>query len=198
MSAVAVVLSLSSVSGIAVVVVSSLLSVVSSPTRIISLPFDGSDHHLRRPELKDLWHAKVGDPIDAQIEGFDVWNIPVGRLGDNMRSQWSRQPRHTDLKMVLKDLIGRPSVLSRFGIMNVFSVCQDGAFSAVERPRKNDFVFAATAIGSGLSGGNGGGIGDTKLEDNLLFGKPKSLGGVFDTVVDCVGAEDVRHGWLVS
>lgn len=169
------------------------ITITISTISPITLSFHGTDNHLRRPELKYFGHGKIRNPVDAQIKGFDVGNIPIGRLGDEMRSQRPRQSRHTDLKVVLKDLIGRPSVLSRFAVMNVLSVAQNLALSAIEGPRKDDFVFAATAIGSILSGGYGGGIGDTKLEGDLLFGKAKGLGGVFDTVVDRVGAEDVRH-----
>lgn len=163
----------------------------SHPSSRLSL--DGTDDHLRRPELKDLWHGKVGNPVDPNVKGFDVGDIPIGRLGDEMHPERTRQTGDTELEVVLKDLIGRPSVLSRFGIVHVLSVAHDLALSAVETPGEDDVVLASTAVGSGFSVRNGGGIGDPKLELDLLFGKAKGLGGVFDSVVNLVGAKDVRH-----
>lgn len=59
-----------------------------------SLALDGTNYHLRRPELEDLGHGKVGNPVESDIEGFDVGNIPVGRLGDEMASDRTRQTGH--------------------------------------------------------------------------------------------------------
>lgn len=180
---------------VASVAVSSSSSFSSSPGPHPSsrLALDGTDYHLRRPELKDLWHGKVGNPVDSNVEGFDVGDIPIGWLGDEMHSERTRQTGDTELEVVLKDLIGRPSVLSRFGIVNVLSVANDLALSAVETPGEDDFVLASAAVGSGFSVRHGGGIGDSKLEDDLLFGKAKGLGSVFDIVVNLVGAKDFRH-----
>ncbi len=168
---------------------------VSSPghTHTLSLSLDGTDDHRRCSELEDLRHGKVGNSVESQIEGFDVGNVLVGRLGDEMRSEGSRQTGDTELEVVLKDLIGRPSVLSGFGIMNVLSIAHYLALSAVEGPSENNFVLAPAAVGSLLPTGNGRGVADSKLESDLLFGKAKSFGSVFDAVVNLVGAENVRH-----
>jgi len=155
-------------------VLSSSVVLLFSPGHL-SLALDGTDNHLRRPELKDMWHGKVGNPVESQIEGFDVGNILIGRLGDEMRSDRTRQTGDTDFEMVLKDLIGSPSVGSRFGKVDVLSVAHDLALSAVEGPNEDDFVLASAAIRSGISVRDGGGICDTKLEDDLLFGKAKGL-----------------------
>lgn len=153
---------------------------------------------MRRPELKDLGHLKVRNPIQSQIKRFDVGDIPVGRLGDEMGSEGTRQTGNTELEVVLEDLIGRPSILSRLGIVNVLSVAHYLALSAVEGPNENDFVFAPAAVGSGLSAGNGGWIADSKLEGDLLFGKSKRFGSVFDAIVNLIGAEDFRHDSVVE
>jgi len=81
--------------------------------------------------------------------------------------------------------------------MNVLSVTHDLAFSAVEGPDENDFVLTTAAGGSGFSVRKSGGIGDTKLEGNLLFRKAKGPRGVFDHEVNRVGAEDVRHDYAL-
>jgi len=97
------------------------------------------------------------------------------------------------LPVVLEDLVGRPSVLSRFGIVNVLTVAQNLTFSAVEGPDEDDLVLASTAGGSGLSSRHRGGVGDPKLKDDLLFGKTKGPRGVFHAVIDLVGTENFRH-----
>jgi len=159
----------------------------------LSLALDRTNNHLWRPELENLWHDKVGNPVESQIEGFNVRNVTVGRLGDEMRPKGTRQTGHTELEVVLKDLIGGPPVLPGFGIVNVLSIAHYRALSAVERPSEDDFVLAPTAVGSGLSARNGRGIPDSKLEGDLLFGKAKGFRRVFDTVVNLVGAENFRH-----
>jgi len=101
--------------------------------------------------------------------------------------------------VVLEDLVGRPSVLTRFGIVNVLPVAHNLTLSAVEGPNEDDLVLASTAGGSGLSGRHRGWVSDPKLEDDLLFGKAKGFRGVFDAVVDLVGAENFRHdGFKIS
>lgn len=120
-------------------------------------------------------------------------NVSVGGLGDEVRPERPVQTSDTKLEMMLEDLVGGPSILSRFRIMNVLSVTHDLALSAIEGPNENDFVLTATAGGSGFSVCESRGIGDTKLEDNLLFRKAKGLRGVFDRIVNLVGAEYIRH-----
>ena len=96
--------------------------------------------------------------------------------------------------MVLEDLVSRPSILSRFGVMDVLPIAEDLTLSTVERPNEDDFVLASTASRSRGSTRNGGGIGDSKFESDLFLGKTKGLGSIFDRVVDLVWAKDVRHG----
>lgn len=148
---------------------------------------------MRSPELKDLRHTKVRNPVQSQIEGLDVGNVLIRRLGDQMPPKRTRQTRDAEFKVVLEDLIGSPSVLPRFGVVDVLSVAQDLALSAVQRPNENDFVLAPTAAGSRSSTRYCGGIGNTKLKDNPLLGKSKGLRSVFDAIVNLVRAENVRH-----
>lgn len=178
---------------VGIVLVAAVSSSAAAPSRGFAASLDGTGDHPGPSELIDPGHTKVGNPVQAKIEGLDVGNILVGGLGDEVRPQGSRKTRHTDLEVVLEDLIGRPSVLSGFGKVDVLSVRQNLALSAVQGPNEDDFVLGSTAVGSRFPVGDGRGIGDTKLEGDLLFGEPKGLGSVFDTVVDLVGAEDVRH-----
>jgi len=160
--------------GIVLVVVAVVATAVVSPPGL-SLSLDGTDDHRRRSELKYLWHGKVGNTVETDVEGTDVGNVPVGRLGDEMGPQRSDQTRDLELEVVLKDLVGRPSVLSRFGIVDVLPVADDLALSAVERPGEDDLVFAAAAIGSGLTVRNGGGLAMPNLKMIFFLEKPKVL-----------------------
>jgi len=66
----------------------------ASASTPLALALDGTNDHSRRPELEDLGNGKVGNPVESDIEGFDVGNIPVGRLGDEMASDRTRQTGH--------------------------------------------------------------------------------------------------------
>jgi len=186
--------------GFLLVMVSAAASVAAAvsavATSLSPLALDGTDNHLRPPELIDFGKRKVGDPVDAQVEGFDVGNILVGWLGDEVGPERTGESGHAKLERVLKDLVGRPSVLSRFGVVDVLPVQEDLALSTIEGPGENDLVLAPATVRTSLTVGYCGGIGDAELEGDSLFGKPKGLGGVFDTVVDLIGAEDIRHGGM--
>mmetsp|Transcript_24019 Transcript_24019/g.56697 ORF Transcript_24019/g.56697 Transcript_24019/m.56697 type:complete len:212 (-) Transcript_24019:165-800(-) len=157
------------------------------------LALDRTDNRLRRPELIDLWHSEVGNSVETQIEGLDVGNIPIRRLGDQMGSKWTRQTGNPYFKLVLEDLVGRPSVLSRFRVMDVLPVAEDLTLSTVERPNEDDLVLASTTAGSQSSARNGRGISDSKFESDPFLGKSKRLRRIFDAIVNLIWAENVGH-----
>jgi hypothetical protein len=89
---------------------------------MITIAFDGTTNHLRRSQLKDFGKGKKGNPINAQIKGMHRWNIPIGRLGNQMSTEGDVESRNANLKMMLKDLITRPTILTRFGKVNVLAI----------------------------------------------------------------------------
>lgn len=111
-------------------------------------PRDWTTNHLRRPQLKDFGHAKVRHSIDAQIKRLDLRHISIGRLCDQVTAEGSGQSRHTNKELMLKDLIGRPSILSRLRVMDILPVGKNLTLSAVEGPGKDDFMFTAPTVRS--------------------------------------------------
>jgi hypothetical protein len=54
-------------------------------------------------------------------------------------------------------------------------------------------VLTAATVCTRLSIGNGLFVGNTKLENDLLLGESKGLGGVIDTKVNLIRTEYFRH-----
>ncbi len=108
--------------------------------------FDRSTDHLGTSKLKDLRKGKEGDSIDSQVKRLYRWNISVGGLRNQMASKRCTKVGDTHLKVVLKDLIGGPTVQSRLGIVYIFTIGKNLSLAAVETPRKDDFVLTSAAM----------------------------------------------------
>jgi len=95
-----------------------------------------------------------------------------------MTSERLTEPRHSQVEMMLKDLIRCPSILSRFRVMNILAICQDLALARVERPNKDDFVLRPSAVGSSESIPQGLSVAHAKLEGDSLLGEAKGFGSI--------------------
>lgn len=79
------------------------------------------------------------------------------------------QTRHADGELMLEDLIRRPSILPRLGVMDILTIGQNLTLSTVEGPCKDDFVFAATAVGPLETLRETFSAGHPKFESDLLL-----------------------------
>jgi hypothetical protein len=62
--------------------------------------------------------------------------------------------------------------------VNVLSISENLTLSRVERPNKDYFMFAPSAVGSGESIVQSSVVGDAKLEGDSLFREPKRFGSI--------------------
>lgn len=92
-----------------------------------------------------------------------------------MTSNWLTESRHSHVEMMLEDLVRSPSVLPGFRVVNILSIGENLTLSRVERPDKDDFMFAPSAVGSVESIVQSLFVGDAKLEGDSLFREPKGL-----------------------
>jgi hypothetical protein len=132
---------------------------------------EGAGDHLGRPQLEDFGHAKVRNPVDAQIEWLDLGHVPVGRLGDQVTPKGDGRVRDTEGERVLEDLIGRPTVLSALRVMDILPIRQDLTLPAVEGPGEDDLVLASAAVGPREALRKTFLVGNAELEGDLLLGE---------------------------
>jgi len=94
---------------------------------------------------------------------------------------------------MLKDLIGCPAILARLRKMDILTVGQNLALSAIQGPNENYFVLAPSAVRPSHSLRNGFIVSDAKLERHTLFRETEFLGSVLLSVVHLVRSERRRH-----
>ena len=151
--------------------------------------------HFRSPQLKDFGKSKVRNAIDSNVKGSDRRIVAVGRLGDEMTSDRGTKVGDAELELMLKDLIRRPPVQARLGVVHVPSIGHDLPLAAVQTPGKDDFMFAAATMSPRQALCDGLRVRHAELEGDLLLGKSKRLGRVLHAVIDLVRGKHGGAGW---
>jgi hypothetical protein len=102
-----------------------------------------------------------------------------------------------ELELMLKDLIGRPPIQARLGVVHVPSVGHDLPLAAVQTPGKDDFMFAPATMSPRQALRDGLRVRHAELEGDLLLGKSKRLGRVLHAVIDLVRGKHGGGAWWV-